>query len=441
MSLVFAHGDFAWNAADAATTTYVVAPGFLAKAIVVWITGLSSATDTTSNTTDGRVSIGFATNASDRRCQGFLDVDAAGTMDTQEIYRDDAVVATVDAAGAVDGRLDISAIDSTTITFIVDDPAPVNLRVFWAAWGGGDITNAATGEITEPAATGNQSYTVTGSFQPTVGLFAGCQLTTAPPTAGVADAGLMFGAATGTGTGNQWVEAINSDEASANVDSDKYSRGDECMAMIVSGGGNPDARAAFNGFDSVGFDLDWTARAVTNRRYIYLVIAGGQWKAGSYNINVGTVGNTATVSGLAFRPDGGLSLGRSQTPEDAAGSSSTFNQMTIGCWSAVNSRRNQGYMDANSSPSADVGLTIDYDSILAVPSPATGTLFVVDLDLVNSDGFRVIIDSTNIAGATSFQSYLVFASIPRIQPNEGHFPDLLSRFSGIVSSGARPGRI
>jgi len=412
VALSFAHGDLAWNSADAATTTYTVSGlSFQPKALFFWINGMSSATDAISTATSARWCFGFASGTADRRCQGYLDVDNAATGDTQEIYRNDAILATVSAAGAVDGLLDLTAINSDGFVLTVDDAAPVNLRVFWAAWGGTDITSVATGEIAEPAATGNQDYVVTGSFQPVVVLLAGCQLTAAPPTAAVQDAGLMFGAATGAAAGNQFVLMTNSDEGSATIDVDQYMQDAECLAMCTVAGGNPNARASFVQFNATGFRLNWIARAVTNRRYIYLAIAGGSWRAGSYTLNLATVGNTTTVSGLAFQPVGGLQVDHGDVIEQTAGTSVVDNNMNIGCWSSTTSRRCTSIYTKDGTANTEIDLLIDYDTISSHPDGAGALYGSTDLDAINSDGFRVIVDDA-YAAVTNFNGYLVFGDAP-----------------------------
>lgn len=441
MSLEFAHGSQLWASADAATTVYTISGlSFQPKAFMFVSMGLSSATDAASEATSARLSIGFATRTTDRRCQGFLSVDGAAAGDCQEVYRDDAVVATVAAtpAGFVDGLLDLDSVTSDGFTLIVNDAAPVDLMVFWFVWGGDDIVNAATGEINEPAATGNQSYSVVNWLATVLGdnavLFAGCQLTVGAPTAAAQDAGFMFGAATATGAGNQFVVASNEDDGSATMDTDGYVRGDECLAMMAVAGGNPNARASFNGFDSLGFDLNWVARAVTNRRYIYLAIQGGSWNVGNYTLALGTVGNTATVSGLKFRPKGGLGAS-SDRVESTAGTSTAEAKQIIGGWSSTSARRAMAYWSEHSTGNTEIDLAIEYDGMLCFPTNAGAIDWVVDIDAINADGFRVIVDDARAVALTDFQNFVTFGDAPR---PAAFFPDVLLMGQKVAATGMRP---
>lgn len=416
MSLEFAHGDLGWATGDTVGTTFTVSGlSFSPKALMFVVNGQADSTDANTITRNARLGIGFATSTSDRRCMAVASQDGVGTSNCSAAYRDDCVVVTLDTADAVDGRLDLNSITSDGFTLIVDEQLTAdNIRVFWYAWGGSDITNMATGEISEPAATGNQSYTVTGSFQPTVVMFSGCQLSVAPPTAAAQDAGLMFGAATGTGIGNQFVCTRNEDTGSNTMDTDKYSITTECLAMITIAGGNPNARAAFNGFDSVGFDLDWLARAVTGRRYIYLAIQGGAWKVSSTTGDPSTIGNTITISDIPFPPIGAI-LATHGAVEDAAGVSTPQAKLSIGCWSSLSSRRAMGSDSLDGSANAEIALAIEYDQIIVIPDVAGGIVFSLDIDAINSNGFRMITDDAG-GGALTLFPYVAFGSVPAQVP-------------------------
>lgn len=417
MAMSFATGDLTWLAADAVSTTYTVSGlGFQPKALFFIINGLPNFTSSIS--TNARFCYGFATSTSDRRCVGLQSVDAAASADTQEIYRADAVLATVNTAGAVDGRLDLNSITSGGFTLIVDDTAPVDLLVIWYAWGGTDIITAATGEIAEPAGTGNQSYSVTGWQSTPTGatqcgvLFAGCQLTGAAPTAAVADAGMMLGAASGTGSGNQWIQITNEDEGSASSDCDEYFVSSECIGMITSGGGNPNARGQFNGFDSAGFDINWTNRATTGRKYIYLAMQGGYWKAGTFSLVPTPVGNTATISGLSSQPVGAIHTSSRYTTEATPGTSNAGSYTMVGGWASTSSRRAVGYSSDNSAPDMVIGLVADNARIID-----SNFGYQFDIDSITSDGFVVIVDVATTLTTNTTNGFLAFGnSAPAILP-------------------------
>src|SRR5262245_17283173 len=263
-------------------------------------------------------------------------------MVTASCYSDDCIAATLTSAPARDGLLDLNSITSDGFTCIVDDAAPANITVFWEAWGGSDITVAATGAIAEPAGTGTQNYTVTG-FRPgengsQVVMLAGVQSVSAANTAEVQDSGLCWGAASSGAAADNWVIASNNDQGSAAADTDIYALDGECLAMMVVAGGNPNARAQLTAFGADNFTLNWIARGLTNRRYIYLGIRGGLWKAGNLTVNCQSGSSTATVSGLSFAPLG-MSLASGLNTENTAGTSATFADVCLGSGSSTSSRR------------------------------------------------------------------------------------------------------
>lgn len=413
MPLSFAHGAVRWLSTDVATTTYTVSGlGFEPKAIRFYWMGLDSASvDAASQTTSERRGIGFASSTSSRRCVGTFGLDNAGAMDTDSIARNDAVAVTTDGAGAVTGLLDLNSITSDGFTLIVDDQVPASITVFWEAWGGTDITTVTIGDIAEPAATGTQNYTATGFTASGTGqvvMLAGVQSTAAVNTGAVSDSGLYVGFTTGTSAANNIVVLGNNDEGSAAADCDGYGRAGQCVAMITVAGGNPSALAILSAWGTDLFTLNWTARATTSRRSIYMAIKGGSWVAGGYTIAGNSLNATATVSGLSFAPIGISTMGR-MTTESAAGTATVQDRISLGSGSSTSSRRAQGIWDEDATANQEINHVIEYDSVLAFPSNAGALVAAYDINAMNSDGFQIIVD---LAGgvASEWQGYLAFGN-------------------------------
>lgn len=426
MALSYAHGAIQWLSADASTTVYTVSGlSFQPKALRFFTQGLGSATDTSSTTAHQRSSVGFATGTSARRCVGVQDQDAAGSATCTSGYRDDCVAMTLTSTPAADGLLDLNSITSDGFTCIVDDATPVNLTVFWEAWGGSDITVQAVGDIAEPAATGNVDYTVTGfvaaSNDDQIVMFAGVQSTGTSPAAERNDSGLCVGYAGGTGLGNV-VLIANSDDGSATMDTDTYQQTGECLAMATIAGGGPSARAALTQFGTNNFRLNWLARATTNRRSIFLAIKGGRWAVGASTIDCTTNGATATVSGLAFAPVGMSLLTSSNT---TVGTVQDFGLMFVGCGSSPTSRRAMSCTSNHGTGNAEVRLFIEYDQVLS----GDNTL-KIDINAMNSDGFSLIVDANDAAEpVAAWWGYMTFGDAPVTS-----FPDVPSMRYQIVKA-------
>lgn len=413
MALEVAHGSFRWLAADGVGATYVVSGlSFQPKAILFLLCGMGSDTDAATETSSVQQGVGVATSTTSRRCVSIRELDNQATMVCSSGYRTDAIALAFGGV-TVEGLLDLSAIAADGFTAIVDDQIPANRQVFWIAWGGADITVAVDGDIAEPAATGDQDYTVTGfvaAATDQVVILAGVQTADAAPAAERNDSGIFIGFATSGADADNVVMAGNADDASADADTDGYCKTAECLAMHLISGGNPNARAKLTQFGTDNFRLNWIARAVTSRRSIFLAMKGGSWKAGAYAIDGSTLNATATVSGLAFAPKGIVGIGR-MTAEQAAGTATAENRFGIGVGTSTTSRRATGFWSEDAATASEINQVIEYDQVLAFPSNAGALGSAYDINAMNSDGFQIIVD---VAGgvASEWQGYLAFGDAP-----------------------------
>lgn len=412
MALLFAHGVVSWLAASTATTTYAITctdvktgATFQPKAIRFYWFGLGGGVDAASQTVNQRVGMGFAVSASNRCNVSVLDQDNQGTQICENYSSTDAIATTLNGAGAVDGALDISSFDTAGFTAIVDDQGVVDLDVFYEAWGGDGVLEANIVTISEPAATGTQSY-VTG-FKPSVMFFA-TRLGTTTGTLQADSSNLALGISTGTASAQNIVTFGFSDDGSTTSDTRRRCKTGECVCnMIAAGAATVNAQAVVSALNDDGFTLNWTAVTTANRKTQALAIRGGQWQAGAFTIEGQTSNATATVSGLPFTPIGVSFMGVSMA-ESSTNAASTENKMSVGTASSASSRRSQGTWNENGNATAsEINTVLEYDSCLAVPS-ATGTLAEsLDISAMNYDGFTVIVD-TNGGVTGEWVGYLAF---------------------------------
>lgn len=417
MSLEFACGSLLWASADAATTVYTISGlTFQPKAIRLYCSGRGSLIFGGDNATNERRCVGFGTSTTDRRCVCTFDQDGANTMVCATGYTATAILATVSSTPALDGLLDLNSITSDGFTLIVDDAAPVNIAVYWEAWGGSDITSVATGEISEPATATAVDYVVTGSFQPTVVMFAGVQGTASPPTATRNDSGFYAGFATGSAAANNVVVLGNSDDAIGTSDTDGYGRAGDCVAMILIAGGNPNARAHLTAFNADGFELTWDLRAVTGRKSIYLAIAGGSnWQAGSFTIDNTANGNLATVSGLSFQPNG-LSFISRYRAEDAAATATAPDSTSFGSAAATNQQVSTSVESADASGLAAIGVQGSPTGCMVGREGAGAWTGNEVLDAIYRDGFRIKVAGAANTSAVQWIGYLASGNAPVTYP-------------------------
>ena len=408
----FAQGAIQWLTSDALNSTKVVTGlGFCPKAIRFYWMGHQSTTDSFTQAVSERRGIGFCSNATTRRSVGTFSADNVADSDCGSVAADDCVCITVNGTGAIDGKLDISSMDPDGFTLIVDDATPANLTIFYEAWGLDDIQQVTIGNIPEPAATGTQNYIANGFNERgdnQVVMFAGVQSTAALNTGQANDSGFCVGAASGTATAQNIVVVGNSDDASATMDTVSYARATECLAMIVVAGGNPNARAVLSAFDTDTFTLNWTNRATTNRRYIYMAIKGGGWQVGSYTIRQDS-GRTAAISNLPFILKGISFMGSMKT-QSAAGTSTVQDRIGLGSASGLLQRKAMGVLDENATASSEIDLAISHDSISSYPS-ATGTEQArQDLSVFGYNNFTVTNQINSGGPENEWMGYLAFGA-------------------------------
>jgi hypothetical protein len=421
MPLDFAHGSIDWLTTDVLNATKVVTGlGFTPKALRFYWVGLRSASPTNgaSGAVNERRGVGFAVSNASRRAVGTFSLDNDRDSECSSVANDNCVCVTISAAGTVDGRLDISSFDTDGFTLIVDDVTPANLTVFYEAWGGQDIISAVVGDAPEPAATGTQNYTVAGFTSDGLNqcvMFAGVQSTAALNTGQGNDSGLCVGFASATLSTNNVVVVGNSDDASDPPDTDGYCQQGECLAMIQVAGGNPNARAALSAWGTNLFTLNWTNRATTNRRNIFLAIKGGSWRASSYTIDGNTLSSTTTVSDLPFFLKGISLIGR-MTAQNSAGTSTAQDRIGFGSGRSTTSRNSAGILDRNDVDPSSINTIVQYSSVLSFPSTGGGVQATYDINAFNLNQFQIIVDTAG-GVASEFHGYLAFGDTmyPRIQ--------------------------
>lgn len=417
--LNFAHGAVQWLTSQVLNTTIpVTGLGFTPKALRFYWVGLQSNSPTNANSqaVSERRGVGFASSATSRACVGTtsIDNDGTGNMQTGSVFSTTAVVITTTEVPAVDGLLDINSFDVDGFTLIVDDVAPVNITVFWEAWGGDEITNVTIGSIAEPAATGTQNYTATGfvatpSDKSQCVMFAGVQSVNASGTPQAQDSGLHVGFATGTATANNITVCGNQDDGSATGDTDGYNYTGDCLSMIIIQGGTAvNARATLSAFGTNIFTLNWLARTTTNRRSIYMAIKGGQWVAGSTTIAGNTLNSTTTIRDVPFKINGVSLIGAMKTISTAA-TATVQDRIGFGSGLSTTSRNSAAVLDENGTQASEIDLSIYYDQVLVYPSVAGALQTAYDISALSVNSLTLITDTAG-GVANEWIGYLIFGS-------------------------------
>jgi len=415
----FAHGRIQWLTTNAIGTLFDVTTNFEPKAIRLYWVGLqSTATAANSQAVAERRGVGFIANNGGtltQHCVGTFSADNSGNADCGSIWLNDGCVVTVTGAGALDGELTVDSVDALGFVLRVLDVAPANITVFWEAWGGDEITNVTIGAIAEPGATGVQNYTADGFISGNRDfcvMFAGVQTVNASGTGQAQDSGMHVGFATrNNGTGTDLIDQTitvcgNSDDGSATMDTDGYNITGECLSMIVIAGGNPNARAAFFAATDGNFQLNWLARATTNRRSIYMAIKGGEWQAGSITIAGNTINSTTTISGVPFNIKGVSLIGAMKT-QSTAGTATVNDRIGFGSGLSTTSRNSAAVLDRDGTANSEINLSLYTTQVLVYPSIAGALQTAYDISALGANQITLITDTAG-GVANEWIGYLVF---------------------------------
>jgi hypothetical protein len=413
MALSYSSGEIQWLNASTVGTIYTVSGlSFQPKALRFYWNGLQNSGSISSFSLSARKGVGFAVSTSSRRAVSSFSDSSTATASTTTCVSDDCIACIITEAGGRIGRLDLNSITSDGFTLIVDaTTTDVYASIIWEAWGGSDITVASIGDITEPAATGNVDYTVTGFVSGAtdqVVMLAGVQSLEALNTPQNNDSGFYTGFATAS---SSIVVLGNSDYGSGTMDTDGYALSGECLAMITIAGGNPNARAQLTQFGTNNFRLNWLARATTGRRSVFLAIKGGQWTVGSTTIDSATLNATATISGLTFTPIG-LSFISGWKAASSAGTSTAEDIISIGSAISASNRRALSVMDKDNVADSEISLAKSVIAVLKYYEGVSGENAGIDLSSIGFNSFTLTVDDILTGGSSSmWVGYVAFGNL------------------------------
>lgn len=426
MGLSAATGVLSIGTGAIGTTYSVTGLSFPPSVVILWCTGQPTAVVDTMSEIDMKSSFGVALSPTDRRCVFIQSDHGVGSAAADRAYRTDCAVGSLTTGGAVDGLADFQSFNSDGFTLVIDDAFATGLRVSWLALGGSDLTNMALGEIVEPLATGVANETSL-AFQPDCVLFFSFGNLNAAPFIAT-DASMMIGAA--TGVSNQAVWAGMSNDGSGSAVANGYGYDGECIAIPSSTANSTDGRAAFNGFLSNGFSLNWLERSST-RRVAFLALKGASFRVGNFTTQTDTT-TPMVQSGFGFSPSAALLVSACRA-KDTQDTPSDHSALSIGAFTSTSSRNAQAFLEEDGPTTMDVGVAIEYDSVYARIDSAAAKAIVglMDVQSVDSDGFTTIMDDADpsaafvwylaVGPAAAAKSRFPLLSIPRYYPTRRRY--------------------
>jgi hypothetical protein len=287
----------------------ITAPGFTPKCMITNWCGDTSASDSVGN---ADIDYGWGVCGS---TAGSTAGNTVAQFDEHNAAK--AVCATRDDTGIVcqstitggdAGNAYVKSYDANGFTIGINTQFTRAVRVNYIVFGGTDITNVADNNhsMNSPPNVG---------FQADFLFFLGSRSTTSWG-GGFEGHGLSVGMC--DGSLNQCVVVGQSDDNSANMDTDCYGYSGEVMAHIPLAGGDPDHRWLVASITSTSWTV--TQSEGTTKVVASLAIKGGSWEVGNNTTKTNTTPFDVTVTG--FDPEAMIvmSHGSPQSTQDTADS-------------------------------------------------------------------------------------------------------------------------
>lgn len=261
--------------------------------------------------------------------------------------------------------------------------------------------------ITAPASTGPQTYSCPINTRALLFLGVGGGGTT---DGYVADYGLFVGAATASGTGNQWCISGSEDDGSNQADSVEASSNAKCIyfAKYNAGTGTITLAAALTAIDTAlgTFTLNWTT-TVSGAKVRVMAIGGTDVLAKAGTFNRRTTTGTLGVTGVGFAPDT-VFHGLTRNANDEASQANL--RMGIGVtgvigeqWAIFNTCQ-----DAVATTN-DTGRLITTKAGMGYPAGGGTSNYEFSIDSYDSDGFTT--NFSIASGSAERVHYLAFKGV------------------------------
>ena len=415
----------------APTTTIDVAHGLgvTPTFLILWCMGQTGTTDVLGRKTMLR-SFGIAVSTSSRATVGSRSEDTPTAMVTDRHYRTDACLVEV-TNGGVAGLLDVNALDSTNIQFIIDATWGSDVRVMGFVGAGTD--NTFIGEAALNTSVSTQDITAPG-FTCTADqgfvFFMATGLDTAPPVSAI-DSQLCIGCATDSAAGKQWVWAGGSNDGAANAQTLAYCKSGQIVTKYDSGVLAHDTAVSFNGFITNGFQLNITDAPPAALRVPYLIVKGGRWQCGNFLTQTDTT-TDITVSSLPDTPLGGLLVSASRA-ESTAATPTDDDAISLGAVISDTVECCQAAMDDDAAGTAVVGAGFEGDACYLNLSNTVTLEGRMDCRSVTGTGWTFRMDDADTAQSfVGFLAGMAAAAAATGQPT-------IKRWGGVPFGPARRG--
>lgn len=224
--------------------------------------------------------VGGAVSPAARHFVASQSVSGQAAADSDQGVRLDAMLANISSTGTWDGLLDLQSMDADGWTDVVDSAFSLNFRFHCL----GLNTAVELVNVTEPAATGNQTITLADGREPRAVMIVNSPGCVNPPTI-VTDSRFMTGWATknGAGTIKNGILLGGSDNGQVKMVTRSYCRAGsgsagDCIAGMASDFSSITSRARFTAFTTGGATLNWLSVIGDGTRdYLMIFFYEGNW--------------------------------------------------------------------------------------------------------------------------------------------------------------------
>ena len=392
-------GSFNISTTAAPTTQTVAGVGFTPKVVIFWWGNRDESVDTVGRLGSNK-GFGFMTDAGESMCGCAESEDVINAGRSWAATFNTRCIAYIFSNGTVAGVADFNAMNSDGFVLDIATTFTNDIRVFFLALGGTDLTNYDIGTFSEKGSAGTQDITSVG-FQPGAVFIVGSSSSSnAVPTA---DSVLSLGFAAGSTPVNA-VLCGASNRAAATTQTMAYCQTGEILANYDTGVTVTDCRASISAWLSNGFTLNYGESASSTRDYVYLALKGPSFIVGDLLTQTDTI-TAIAETGFGFAPSAVLfmSAARGESTDDTP---TDHDFWSVGGAISTSSRGCSAALDEDNLADTEVSSAIEYDAVYANISTSSAIQGLMDMQSFDTNGFTCIMDDADPA-----QNYVAYIAI------------------------------
>jgi hypothetical protein len=362
--MAVATGTFNIGTGAAGTTVDVTNADFGGGTPTVAIFMWSGRTATGQAEGHHKFGVGWAVSTTDQGCGATQAEHGSPTADADTALYDNACIALLTIAGAVDGKADFQSWLTNGVRLVIEDAFTASYLIHYLFLGGDHVGESVTVQM--PTAVGDQDIVTPSGFPPDCIIAVAGNGSTAINSI-TTSANLSIGAAT-LAEGASIDNALLSSDSRNNADptaTDAYCRRGELTARVnISGTGEPvSCRASVTARLATGFRLNWAEHNTNGFRFFLRVLClrGGRYAIGSALTN-------ALSATTAFPPKALLVASHAKA-ESTVDTVQAHDERSLG-FATADAQNYVSIIDKDNEATTDIGVAAGTDGMYASQSSA-----------------------------------------------------------------------